>query len=459
MSALPKGWSIARIGELCADEPNAITDGPYGSNLKTSHYRAEGPRVIRLGNIGAGEFLHDDVAYIAEDHFRALAKHHVLAGDILIAALGDPLGRACIAPAGLGPALVKADCFRVRLSPKLSARLIADWLNSEDARVAFSGTAHGLGRVRINLSDLRSTVVPVPPYLEQQRIVGKIAGLTGKSERARAHLDHIPRLVEKYKQAILAAAFRGELIGLAPVSTELPNPKCWNLPTGWRWVMFSEAAEIVADLVKPDLIPELPHIAPDNVESGTGRLLPYRTIEEDKVISPKHRFKPGQVIYSKIRPYLRKAVIVDFEGACSADMYPLSPKDGVSGKFLLYWLISEQFAAFTLEHEGRTVLPKINQIGLDSTPFPLATFSSQQEIANRIDSAFSWIDRLATETTSARKLIDQLDQAILARAFRGELVPQDPNDEPASVLLERIRESREAAPAGNGRRGRARASA
>ena len=62
----------------------------------------------------------------------------------------------------------------------------------------------------------------------------------------------------------------------------------------------------------------------------------------------------------------------------------------------------------------------------------------QREIVPRIESAFAWTDRLATEATSARRLIDHLDQAILSKAFRGELVAQDPNDEPASVLLERI---------------------
>jgi type I restriction enzyme S subunit len=74
---------------------------------------------------------------------------------------------------------------------------------------------------------------------------------------------------------------------------------------------------------------------------------------------------------------------------------------------------------------------------------PLPSLDEQREIIRRIVIAFAWIDRLASETTSARKLIDHLDQAILVKAFRGELVPQDPNDEPASVLLERIRAERE----------------
>jgi type I restriction enzyme, S subunit len=189
-------------------------------------------------------------------------------------------------------------------------------------------------------------------------------------------------------------------------------------------------------------------------EKPSSWILPYRTIKEDKVISPKHRFRPGQLIYSKIRPYLRKAMIASFEGACSADMYPLSPKEHVSNRFLLYWLISEQFAGFTIDHQGRTVLPKINQEGLNRTPFPLAPLRAQEQLAQRIDRAFAWIDRVAFEAADARRLIDQLDQAILAKAFQGALVPQDPRDEPANVLLERIRAARATTPTARSRNGK-----
>jgi type I restriction enzyme S subunit len=124
----------------------------------------------------------------------------------------------------------------------------------------------------------------------------------------------------------------------------------------------------------------------------------------------------------------------------------------VSAHFLLYWLISEQFASFTIEHEGRTVLPKINQIGLNRTPFPMA--KAQQETACQIRKAFSWIDKIANEHEGGSRLIDRLDQSILAKAFRGELVPQDPNDEPASVLLKRIRAERGKRPKEKGGRAR-----
>jgi type I restriction enzyme, S subunit len=91
--------------------------------------------------------------------------------------------------------------------------------------------------------------------------------------------------------------------------------------------------------------------------------------------------------------------------------------------------------------DGRTAVaqPNINAPAIVSLKLPVPNLELQKQIVRLVETAFSWIDRLATEATSARKLIDHLDQAVLAKAFRGELVPQDPNDEPASVLLGRIR--------------------
>src|SRR5688572_12253502 len=97
-----------------------------------------------------------------------------------------------------------------------------------------------------------------------------------------------------------------------------------DVPKSWTWAKFADVANVDADLVAPSALGDSPHIAPNHIESKTGRLLPYATIREDRMTSPKHRFRPGHILYSKIRPYLAKAALVDFSGLCSADMYPIS---------------------------------------------------------------------------------------------------------------------------------------
>lgn len=108
-------WPLATLESLASDEARAITDGPFGSNLARQHYTSSGPRVIRLQNIGDREFI-DNPAHISQAHFERLRAHEVLPGDLLVASLGEVLPRGCLAPNNLGPAIVKADCIRVRLA-------------------------------------------------------------------------------------------------------------------------------------------------------------------------------------------------------------------------------------------------------------------------------------------------------------------------------------------------------
>ena len=152
---------------------NAITDGPFGSKLKTAHYTASGPRVIRLQNISDGVFV-DASAHISEEHFASLQKHRAVAGDVVIAALGENPPRSCIVPDWLGPAIVKADCIRLRTAPDVSAKFVNFALNSEDTRRRTKKIVHGVGRPRLNLGEIKSIAIPLPPFQQQQRIVAAI---------------------------------------------------------------------------------------------------------------------------------------------------------------------------------------------------------------------------------------------------------------------------------------------
>ena len=116
----------------------------------------------------------------------------------------------------------------------------------------------------------------------------------------------------------------------------------------------------------------------------------------------------------------------------------------VNAKFALFYLLSPEGKDQLLAGRTAVAQPNINARTICSLAIPLPTIEVQQQIVHRVGTALAWVDRLALETTSARKLIDHLDEAIFAKAFRGELVPQDPNDEPASVLLERTRAEQQA---------------
>ena len=217
------------------------------------------------------------------------------------------------------------------------------------------------------------------------------------------------------------------------------------LPLGWRWATFSDVAHIAANLVDPKDFPNLPHIAPDNIERSTGRLLAYRTVKQDGVTSANHRFYPGQLLYSKIRPYLNKCVRVEFEGLCSADMYPLDPL--IEPGYLHHYILTREFVSAVTKAAGsRTVLPKTNQKQLANVPVPVAPSEQQPAIVAAIDSHFSRLDAATATLERVQRNLERYRASVLKAAVEGRLVPTEADlakkegrsFEPASVLLKRI---------------------
>lgn len=209
---LPEGWVWATVQQLAADEPNSITDGPFGSNLKTEHYTSDGPRVIRLQNIGEGEFR-DEKAHISKQHFERLRRHEVFAEDLVIAGLGETLPRACIIPDFVGHAIVKADCIRFKPHQRLAdSRYLNAALNSEVLKKVAVRIVHGIGRPRMNQQEIKSLSIPLPPLAEQHRIVAEVERRLSVVQEVEATVAVNLKRAERLRQSILKQAFEGRLV-------------------------------------------------------------------------------------------------------------------------------------------------------------------------------------------------------------------------------------------------------
>ena len=181
---------------------------------------------------------------------------------------------------------------------------------------------------------------------------------------------------------------------------------------GWRIVGFKECADIDTNMVHDFKgYEDYPHIGIDSIEKETGKLIGYRTIAEDSVISGKYLFTPAHIIYSKIRPNLNKVAMPEFDGLCSADAYPILVKQGVCNReFFGYTLRSKYFLDYILSYSGRTNLPKVNKSQVEGFTLPLPPMELQEQFAtfvNGVDKSKSAIQAALDKT---QLLFDSLMQ-------------------------------------------------
>lgn len=209
--------STARIAPL-RRFVSSITDGPFGSSLTSAHYSDAGTRVIRLGNIGINEFKAGDEAFISNDYAATLTAHAALPGDVIVAGLGDdrmPLGRACVLP-DIGPAIVKADCYRIRPTHSVSPAFLAWVLSAPPTRGLMKLAARGSTRERLNTSVVLDIEVPIPVADAQADLVKRFATSAATIDEARGVAERGVSLARERRAALISAAVTGKIdVGVA----------------------------------------------------------------------------------------------------------------------------------------------------------------------------------------------------------------------------------------------------
>lgn len=193
---------------------DSIADGPFGSSLTSAHYTDEGVRVIRLGNIGVDEFKDRDSAFVSLEYGMELATHAVAQGDVVVAGLGDdnmPLGRAALVPEDLGPAIVKADCYRLRPNELVSPRYLAWVMSAPQTRSQIMLLARGATRARLNTKVVQQVEIPLPGREAQAEIVADSDAETAKVDRLIEETGRFIELSRERRAALITAAVTGQI--------------------------------------------------------------------------------------------------------------------------------------------------------------------------------------------------------------------------------------------------------
>ncbi len=258
------------------------------------------------------------------------------------------------------------------------------------------GTSAGSLSPRTNWSSLAGFEFRLPP-LEQQRQIAELLWA----------IDEAIGVWGSFLSSLGAAT-----------TTLVASLTDTGVTTDWKVQSLVDLVDVVSGQVDPKGEPyrSMFLVAPNHVEQGTGRLLGVETAEQQNAISGKYLFEPGDVVYSKIRPNLRKSVIASFRGLCSADMYALRPKPGmIRARYLLAILLSEHFTSFAQSRCVRTGIPKINRVELAEYALRIPNIATQDEICQQLD----WLDKAVAGGRSRQQELRSLLSAMLQVLWGG----------------------------------------
>jgi type I restriction enzyme, S subunit len=462
---LPVGWELASLEQLIGNN-GLFSDGDW---VESKDQDPVGNiRLLQLADIGDSNFLDKSARFVNDEQYERLRCTEVLEGDILIARMPDPLGRACLVPS-LGQRLITVVDVAIVRSGEES--VFPQWLmyaiNSPAIRERIQLQSTGTTRRRITRKKLAVLEFPLPPLNEQRRIAAKLDTALAAVDACRQRLDGVANLLKRFRQAVLAAATSGELT------------REWREERGlstdsWAQSSIIELADQVFDGPFGSNLKSEDYTSVGFRVVRLENISHLRFLEEKRTfISPekfallqKHVLFEDDVLFSSfVDEEVRTCLLPSALSGVSinkADCFCIRVNEDLCLPGFVVSVLSCRSTFMSLDGlvHGAT-RPRINLRQLKSLSIALPPLEEQMEILCRQEQLFSLADQLEARLNTARKVVDRLTPALLAKAYRGELVPQDPSDEPASVLLERIRAAgqAEASASKPSRRGRPKAAA
>lgn len=457
MSQLPKGWTSTELRSLLKFK--------YGKALIKSKRNIAGSINVYGSNGVVG--THDQ------------AVSH---GPTIIVGRKGSVGEINLSPSACWPidTTYYVDEFPCDLPPTYWALYLKSLRLGEKEK---SSAIPGISR-----DDIYQIEVVIPPLLEQRRIVAKLEKVLTRVNAAQERLAAVPRLLKRFRQSVLSAACSGTLTAdwrsKAPAKESLvtrmlairerrlarartkeealkinqqfdeSNGEPDTLPDDWLTLNADSVCDFITKGTTPDtklITPtgEIPflkvqHIVESKLDFYSLPCFIPRSVHEDFL--QRSKVYPGDVLMNIVGPPLNKVAMVpdEFpEWNINQALAIFRPLEGLDAKYLLY-VLSNRGTLEQVLRETRGVVGQSN-ISLDQCrklAIPIPPIAEQREIVRRVEALFKTADALEARYLKAKAHVDKLTQSILAKAFRGELVPQDPNDEPASALLKGISQNR-----------------
>lgn len=492
MSWLPEGWAWAAPEAVAAPVSHAIAIGPFGSDLKVADYRSNGVPLVFVREIKAKRFGDQKTKYIDTSKAEALARHYVRSGDVLITKMGDPPGDAVLYPDSRPCAIITADC--IKLTPNIQVaepRYLVHSIHSESVRSQIVEQSAGVAQQKISLERFRAIKLPLAPRPEQKRIADKLDALFARVDACRERLDRIPSILKRFRQSVLAAATSGELTRewrtlctaretTAEVLSRTPTPTGRDtgraagvksrpgmyalsvgpcdrtLPQGWQWVALSRVAKLESGHTPSRAHTSywnggIPWIGIPDARENHGGVVEEtaQTVSQEGLDNSSARLLPARTVCLSRTASVGYVTIMGRPMATSQDFANWLCTPALLPEYLMYALMAEgdRLKNFGEGSTHTTIyFPELKALHI-ALPPPC----EQAEIIRRSQDLLRVADEIEVRHAKGRDSVATLTPSVLAKAFRGELVPQDPNDEPAAALLARIAAARDDAGPSAGR--------
>ncbi|WP_278401762.1 restriction endonuclease subunit S [Stutzerimonas kunmingensis] len=489
MSELPNGWAEARIGDLADLNPKqAFDDEVVAGFVPMSHAPTTFRDKLRFDERPWGDIKK------AYTNFKD--------GDVIFAKVTPCFenGKAAFVeglPNGIGAG--SSEFFVLRPScDDISAKYLLGVVKSRDfLREGAANMTGAVGLRRVPKQFVESYSVLVPPAAEQTRIAAKLDELLAQVDTLKARIDGIPALLKRFRQSVLAAAVSGRLteewravnpcaesaeqqvakvdasktgrLKVRKADAGFSDDQLFAIPDGWSWVENHRLAEDSNTAIcagpfgtifkaKDFRDAGVPIIFLRHVAEGVYKTEKPGFMDEAvwKELHQEYSVHGGELLVTKLGDPPGTACLYP-QGIGTAmvtpDVIKMSVDERVAlPKYLMFFFNSQHCKGLIEKLAFGATRLRIDIAMFKGFPIPLPPREEQTEIVRRVEQLFAFADQLEAKVASAKSRIDHLTQSILAKAFRGELVPQDPNDEPASLLLERIQAQRAATPKARQRR-------
>lgn len=463
---IPESWAEVDFGSLF--------DFQTGYAFKSSEYKRDGIFVLRVTNIDSdtGAISTQSAKYISQSDFeKKYQKFQLSVNDVLIVMVGASTGKIGLISDDVLPAVLNQNMWNINTkSQKLSKGFLFHYLNH--IRTDVLGGAGGSARGFIKQSDFKVRKYPLAPEKEQKRIVQKIETCFEKVKSTEQSLTEVESLLEKYRESLLAKAFRGELVAqdttdepasvllekirgereknqkgkkksqeFAPISDD---EKPFQIPDSWEWVRLGMVAEKIqyGFTASASSKGNVQFLRITDIQNDTvdWTQVPYCRVPENKIC--ELLLSDGDILIARTGGTIGKNFLIrncSAKSVFASYLIRIQPNSKVlHSQFLSSFLKSPFYWSFVTDNQRGAAQPNINGTVLSNMPLPMPPLDEQKRISSELEKIISFCDDFTKKISLKRNILSLSKSAILKKAFSGQLLEQVESEGTGYDLLKKI---------------------